>query len=246
MPHSSDRPSKGEENPFHTLFHDIETRFQSSTLDPQKWYILTLACLVASPDPESASHLYTYLTHQPTYTTPTARQALTRRLRETLIKSVPLVGVCKPIEAILSISRLENPNDKDYTFTRENWACDDANHTRGVAWFEKLYAGNAGDTLDMFSAHKDFAWLSTEITYGLYLSDRQVLVDDVDTQLVVLPAIMSQNLRLETHWHIRGTRRLGVAKGDVEVVCDCVRAVAAFFGTRLDRVPAVEDVEPDV
>lgn len=243
MPHPNEPPNK--DNPYNSLFHDLETRFQSSTLDPNKWYILTLACLVASPDPESASHLYTYLTNQARYTAPEARKALTRRLRETLIKSVPLVGVCKPIEAILSISRIENPEDKDYSFTRKNWQCDDANHQRGVDWFEKLYDGNAGDTLDLFSAHRDFAWLSTEITYGLYLSDRQVL-DDLDTQLVVLPGIMCQNLRLETHWHIRGTRRLGVEKGDVEVICDCVRAVAAFFGMKLDKVPSVEDVESDV
>ena len=84
-----------------------------------------------------------------------------------------------------------------------------------------------------------------EITYGLFLSDRQVL-DDVDTQLVVLPGIMSQNLKTETHWHIRGTRRLGVPKEDVQVIWNCVQLVAEFFGTKLNRVPTVDAVEPDV
>lgn len=227
------------------LFQDLETRFGTTALDPTKWYILALACLVASPDPEKADHLYLHLTNQPEYSTPGARQALVRRLREVLIKAVPIVGVCKPIEAILAIAKVERDEDKDYTFTRETWQCDAANHQRGVDWFQKLYSRNSGGTLDLFSAHKDFAWLSTEITYGLYLSDRQVL-DDLDTELVVLPAIMSQNLRLETHWHIRGTRRLGVSSADVKVLCECVRLVAGFFGVKLDRVPSVEEVEADV
>ncbi|OOF93181.1 hypothetical protein ASPCADRAFT_209775 [Aspergillus carbonarius ITEM 5010] len=227
------------------LFRDLEHQFQTTTLPADKWYILAIATLVAGPDPERADQLYLYLTSQPAYSTPSARQALSRRLREALFKSVIIVGVCKPIEAILAISKLESPEDKDYTFTRENWQCDEANHERGTAWLEKLYARNTSNTLDLFAAHKDFAWLSKEITYGLFLSDRSVL-DDLDTQLVVLPAIMSQNLRIETHWHIRGTRRLGVSKEDVKVLWDAVQRVAGFNGTRLDKVPTVEEVEYDV
>jgi hypothetical protein len=65
------------------------------------------------------------------------------------------------------------------------------------------------------------AWLSTEITYGLYLSDHSIL-DAVDTELVVLGGIMMQNLPRETGWHLRGTRRIGVSFEDVEVVQQCV------------------------
>ncbi|KAB8077733.1 hypothetical protein BDV29DRAFT_188445 [Aspergillus leporis] len=210
-----------------------------------KWYILAIATLVASPDPERCDQLYLHLISQKPYSTPQARQALIRRLREALFKSIIIVGVCKPIEAILAISKCEREEDKDYTATRENWACDQANHDRGTAWLEKLYARNAAGTLDSFQAHRDFGWLSTEITYGSFLLDRGVL-DDLDTQLIVLPAIMSQNLRTETHWHIRGTRRLGVGMGDVRVLWECVQRVADFSGVILDKVPTVEEVEMDV
>lgn len=114
-----------------------------------------------------------------------------------------------------------------------------------MGWLQKLYRGNTSGTLDLFAAHKDFSWVSQEITYGLFLSDRQVL-DDLDTQLVVLPAIMSQNLKTETHWHIRGTRRLGVPMEDVKIIWDCVKLVAGFHEVKLNRVPTVEEVEPDV
>jgi hypothetical protein len=230
---------------FSALFAELENRFKATNLGSDKWYILAMSTLAASPDPERADQLYLYLTQQEQYTTSTARQALVRRLREALVKSVPIVGVCKPIEAILAIAEVERDEDKDYTFTREGWQCDQANHERGTGWLQKLYSRNTTGTLDLFSAHRDFSWLSEEITYGLFLSDRMIL-DDLDTQLVVLPGIMSQNLPKETHWHIRGTRRIGVPKEEVEVIWDCVQLVAQFFDVKLHKVPTVEAVEYDV
>jgi hypothetical protein len=228
-----------------SLLKSIESNFQDAGFGDEKWYILAITTLAASNDPELADHLYFYLIEKPQYATPQARQALIRRIREALVKSVSILGVCKPMESILAISRLERDEDKDYSCSRENWKCDANNHVRGVKWMRALYTCNADDTVGLFDAHRDFAWLSLEITYGLYLSDRQVL-DDLDTQLVVLPGIMMQNLKSETHWHIRGTRRIGVSQKDVEMICSCVQSVADFFGISLSKVPTVKDVEYDV
>lgn len=227
------------------LFAAIEQKFAAAGFDPSRWYVLAIAALTASTEPEQAHQVYTYLTSKPEYSSSDARKALVRRLREALVKSISIVGVCKPIESILSIASVEREEDRDFTSTREGWQCDEANHQRGIDWFSKLYKGNSGTTISLFDAHKDFAWISQEITYGFYLSDRKVL-DDLDTQLVVLPGIMIQNLKLETHWHIRGTRRLGVTKEKVEVVWACVKDVADFLEMRVDKVPTVDDVEYDV
>ncbi|KAL3476686.1 hypothetical protein BJX99DRAFT_227535 [Aspergillus californicus] len=227
------------------LFRKIEQAFEAAGFDSSRWYILAIATLTASPQPDQANQLYQYLINKPENTTPDARKEIVRRLREALVKSISIVGVCKPIESILSIAKVERAEDRDSTFTRENWKNDDINHQRAMGWYDKLYARNANSTLGLFDAHKDFAWISTEITYGLYLSDRAVL-DDLDTQLVVLPGIMIQNLALETHWHIRGTRRLGQTKERVQAIWECVNLVAEFHGVKLDKVPGVEEVEYDI
>lgn len=227
------------------LFRDAEARFSRTDLGPDRWYITAIACLAASSDPEACRSLYLHIISKPEYQTPESRQRLVRRLREALFKTIVLVGVCKPIEAILAIREVERPEDRDMSVTREGWQADEANHDRALDWFRQVYTRNATDTIGLFDAHKDFAWVSREITYGLFLSDRQVL-DDVETQLVTLPAIMSQNLRLETHWHIRGTRRIGVSKADTQVVWDAVQAFSAFFGVKLTKVPSVNEVESDV
>ncbi|KAJ4349231.1 hypothetical protein N0V95_004767 [Ascochyta clinopodiicola] len=228
-----------------SLFATLEQSFTSTNLGDSRWYLATLAALVGGTEPEFAEHLYQHLIQQPAYSTPEARQALIRRLRESLVKLTSIIGVCKPLEAILAISKVERPEDRDYSFTREGWTADAANHQRGAQWLGKIYAGNTEDTLALFDAHRDFRWISEEITYGLYLSDRQVL-DDWDTEVLVLAGIMVQNLRLETKWHIRGARRVGMSKEDVAAVMGCVRAVAEVTGVRLSRIPSVEEVEHEV
>ncbi|KAE8365935.1 hypothetical protein BDV27DRAFT_143984 [Aspergillus caelatus] len=174
------------------LFHTIETSFQSTSLGPDSWYLLTIACLSGSPDPELAKELYLYVIQKEENSNPAARQAFVRRIREALVKCVSIVGCCKPIEAIIAISQVEQEEDRDYSLTREDWQCDQANHERGMR------------------------------------------------------CIMIQNLKKETHWHIRGTRRIGVSKEDTQVLWDCIQRVARFFGMRMNKVPTVDEVEYDV
>lgn len=243
MPVTSETPTVDSQ--LKELFENVENKFKSTNLKDGSWYLVAMTCIAASPDPELSAQLYLYLRDQEGFPTPESRQQLVRRLREVLVKSISLIGVCKPIESVVAISKVEREEDRDYSSSREGWQADAANHERAMNWFKKVYTRNAGDTMGIFDAHKDFAWISAEITYGLYLSDRQVL-DDVETQLVVLPAIMMQNLPLESHWHIRGTRRIGVSKEDTQVIWDCVHLIAAYFGVKLHKVPTVDEVEPDV
>ncbi|KMU90701.1 hypothetical protein CIHG_08513 [Coccidioides immitis H538.4] len=240
------------------LFKVIEDKFPSATLGDDRWYLIPIAALPGSGQPEFAIQLYTYLTSKPEYSTPEARQKLVRRLREALVKCVSIIGVCRPLEVIFGISKIERPEDKDYSFsrypscvaysifstlqeenkrdlqltrisTREHWQSGPANHARGKAWLDRIYKHNILSINDALASHKDFAWISYEITYGLYLSDHSV-IDDVETELVVLSGIMIQNLRSETHWHLRGTRRVGVSMEDVEKVHQCIELVAELRG----------------
>ncbi|CAI6227635.1 unnamed protein product [Periconia digitata] len=227
------------------LFTSLEQTFAQTALGSSRWYLVALAALVGGTEPLLADQLYLHLISKPEFQTPATRQALIRRLREALVKLISIIGVCKPIEAILSISKVEREEDRDYTFSRENWKADQANHDRGLDWLQKIYKGNTDDTLALFNAHRDFQWISTEITYGLYLSDRSVL-DDWDTEVVVLAGIAIQNLPLETHWHIRGARRIGFGIEDVKAVLEGVKQAGGFMEVKLNRLPSVEEVEKDV
>ncbi|KAE8444916.1 hypothetical protein EG329_014043 [Mollisiaceae sp. DMI_Dod_QoI] len=227
-----------------TLFESVEEKFPHETLGDDKWYMVVLSALVGV-EPEHAANLYTYLLNKPEFSSPESRQALIRRLREALVKNVSVQGVCKPLEALFSIAKIERPEDKDYSCSRENWQAGSDNRARGEKWLNTIYQSNLSTATDQFVAHKDFDFISREITYGFYLSDHSIL-GPIETELVTLSGIMIQNLPLETAWHLRGSRRVGISKEDVELVHQCVEMVAAFGGTKLNRIPRVADVEHEV
>lgn len=114
-----------------------------------------------------------------------------------------------------------------------------------MAWLTRLYAQNTTALFDPFQRDRDFGFRVADIAYDLHFSDHNIL-DDMDTEMVVLPAVMGQNLPRKSYWHIRGTRRLGISKKVVEMVCNCVHEVSRFCGVSLDRVPAVDIVEDEL
>ncbi|OCK80492.1 hypothetical protein K432DRAFT_393012 [Lepidopterella palustris CBS 459.81] len=227
------------------LFTNLTQTFPSQSLGDDKWYLIALAALTGAGKPELAPDLYLHLISQPSYSTSSSRQALTRRLRETLVKCVAIYGVCRPLEAIFAIDSVQREEDKDYSFSRENWQCDAANYERGTAWLGRIYTHNMAPIDEKFKAQKDFGWISRNITYGLYLSDHSIL-NDIETELVVLAGIMIQNLKNETAWHLRGSRRVGISNENVEKVHQCIELIADFAGVKLDKVPRVADVEHEV
>ncbi|KAK6334579.1 hypothetical protein TWF718_010036 [Orbilia javanica] len=94
-------------------------------------------------------------------------------------------------------------------------------------------------------AHKDFAWITYNITYGLYLSDHTIL-DPFETEVVVLCGILIQNLESVTTFHLRGARRLGMTLEDVEGLHVCCEKIAKFCHVPVDKVLRVADIEHEV
>ena len=86
---------------------------RKSTLTLQTAY--QISALAGSNQAEHAADLYTYLVSKPQYATSDARKALVRRLRETLVKDVIIVGVPKALEAVFAIAKVERAADKDYS-----------------------------------------------------------------------------------------------------------------------------------
>jgi hypothetical protein len=110
---------------------------------------------------------------------------------------------------------------------REKWQAGPENLERGEKWLKTIYSGNLAASTDPLKAHRDFDFISRQITYGFYLSDHSIL-DPLATELVTLAGIMIQDLPLETAWHLRGTRRVGVSMEDVELLQQCVSELQAY------------------
>jgi hypothetical protein len=228
-----------------SLLNRIESEFPSATLGQERWFLVVLSTLTAAGKPALAADLYQHLITLAQYQSHEARKELMKRLREALVKLVSIVGVCKPLEAVMCIDVVTSPEDKEKSCSREDWACDETNHERGTNWLIKLYGENIKPIDEMFDSHRDFGWISREITYGLYLSDHRIL-DGVETELVVLSGILAQDLPKMVGWHLRACRRIGITMEDCETIQKCIEICLEFAGVKLGPMPRVKDIEHEV
>jgi hypothetical protein len=89
------------------------------------------------------------------------------------------------------------------------------------------------------------AFISTEISYGLFLADHSI-INLVESELVILPAIMCQNLPGPTLWHLRGYLRAGVSAVDTERIQQCIEMIARYAERPIDKIGRVEDVKEEL
>ncbi|KAF2113007.1 hypothetical protein BDV96DRAFT_148824 [Lophiotrema nucula] len=227
------------------LCNKVQQEFPTPTIGEEKWFLLILSALTSAGKPGLAADFYLHLIEQPQYSSFQARQQLMRRLREALVKAVSIIGVCRPLEAIMCIDAVTAEGDKERTCSREGWRADDENHRRGTDWLMKLYGDNLKQIDEIFNNQRDFGWISREITYGLYLSDHTIL-DGAETELVVLSGIMAQDLPKMVGWHLRACRRIGFSMEDCEAIQRCIELCIEFAGVHLGPMPKVKDIEHEV
>ncbi|KAI4912750.1 hypothetical protein J4E90_006156 [Alternaria incomplexa] len=225
------------------LFREIEARFPERWRK-DGWYLSTTAALIASGQPGLIGPLYNYIISKPSYQTSAERQRLVRRMREAMIKCIILNGIPVVMEAFVSLAKQEQPEDQDHSFTRKDWKADEANHKRGLEVLETLYGDENERIWASFGSHKDIPWLSTDISYGLFLADHNTL-DIIESELVILPAIMCQGLVPSTKWHLRGCLRVGCTREEVECIQQVIEHVAETCGKELKGLPRVSDIPTD-
>jgi hypothetical protein len=180
------------------LFLSMETKFRSFHVLNDKWYFTALGSLATTSEAHLADQLCLYLVSQPEYSTAPARQASIRRMREVLFKNIALLGLPKPTEALIAISRMRAEDGVDLSFSREGWRYEEGNHARGMAWLRTIYAHSSVALFDLFKRHRDFGFWVGEIAYGLHLSGRSI-PSNLETEMAVLPAVMGQDLPRVTY-----------------------------------------------
>jgi hypothetical protein len=109
-----------------------------------------------------------------------------------------------------------------------------------------IYQQHFNSIFSAWGAHTPaFAWLSTYVVYGLFLSDFETL-DVVETEMIVLACMLCQGLNGPSTWHLRGLRRLGIGSEDTEGMCEGVKMVVEWAGwgsSNVEGWPRVQDVE---
>ncbi|KAH7044598.1 hypothetical protein B0J12DRAFT_742413 [Macrophomina phaseolina] len=106
-------------------------------------------------------------------------------------------------------------------------------HARGAAHVRTLYRQHLPAIMATWGSHEaDFRWLEESVIYGVFLSNHTVL-SDLETSLVTASGIMVQGLKGPSLWHLRGLRRLGASRADVEAVVRVVAECVKWAGGRV-------------
>ncbi|KAF2096334.1 hypothetical protein NA57DRAFT_58254 [Rhizodiscina lignyota] len=210
-----------------SLLQSFEEQFPQKWHN-DKWYLAAIGALIGCNKAALCGDLYSYLLEKPEYATPEQRKALMRRMREAMVKCIIINGIPVVMTAVL-----------------EAWRPDEAHETRALDMLNFLYQDDFQKIMDRFHAHRDVEWISTNISYGFFLSDLSTL-SMLETELVVMPAILCQNLPGPTLWHLRCCVRVGISREDVEKMHQCIEAIAKFANRPVDQVGRVKDVQDDM
>ena len=117
---------------------------------------------------------------------------------------------------------------------------------RGYDFMKVLYRHNLEAIMSTWGSYQhDFEWLQKRVIYGLFLADHSIL-NTVETELVIMSAIMAQGLRAPSFWHVRGLRRLGIGLDVVERVCEVIRTCGEWCGKDTKDWVRAHEVEAEV
>lgn len=145
------------------------------------------------------------------------RKKMVARMREALVKLVVISGIPSVMVAVGSLAQVLKEGDRDESTTRVGWQVSGENEKKGKETIEKLYGSDAKGVSESFKSFQDFEWISSNITYGLFLADHRIL-DIKETALVTLPAVLATGLQGPSFRNLKAALRLGFSAEEVESV----------------------------
>jgi alkylhydroperoxidase/carboxymuconolactone decarboxylase family protein YurZ len=90
-----------------------------------------------------------------------------------------------------------------------------------MAGLRRVYRSNLDNIFERFGPElAELQWLSTKVTYGLFLSPTSEDTPSEpltfpETEIIVLSSLAAQGAARETLWHLRGCLRAGFSAEDV-------------------------------
>ncbi|GAA5840646.1 hypothetical protein JCM11251_004175 [Rhodosporidiobolus azoricus] len=194
------------------------------------------------------------------------RRATVALIKESLVKSACLVGVPRPIEALLELRGEVDDDDWSNRFVRkeldEPGATIERRKEAGLAGIAKVYQRDIDGIFDRMhqAGLDDLRLLSQSTTYGTFLtpfspaapSSSSPTPDPFLTHpssprlfsLLTLSCLLPLRTAREIAWHLRGALRTGWTRDDVEALQRAVESVAEACGVDGigEGMPRVKDV----
>ncbi|KAI8356094.1 AhpD-like protein [Choanephora cucurbitarum] len=156
------------------------------------------------------------------------------RLREAILKSFVIIGFPKTINTLQELARVTSEDVKKLLPKeplRKDASWDDVQNERerGRKLFSKIYDRHTDKVIsNMHNGYPDLAQTALHHLYGHVISETSVL-SAKETSLVLVAALMAQNVPLQLVGHVHGAIHNGATDNEINRVKSIVTGLADYY-----------------
>ncbi|KAI8348309.1 AhpD-like protein [Blakeslea trispora] len=210
-------------------------------------YLAAAVVINSVNQPKDIQHVYSIISTRIAQTTNSSEQKTqllsnaTLRLREAILKSFVIIGFPKAINTLQELARV-TPEEvkellpKDPIRKDSSWTDIQNERERGRALFSKIYDRHTDKVIDnMHNGYPDLAQTALHQLYGHVLSETAIL-SAKETSLVLIAALMVQNVPLQLVGHVHGAIHNGATHDDIKRIQSIVTALANYYKCPIARL----------
>lgn len=190
--------------------------------------------------------LYAYLCSSQ-YTTPRAKIQLSDRLKDGLVKQTQLSGLPRVLASVGALATAEEAaSTPASSFHWTDLVVTPEIRARGMDLLRRMYGGMSaedlkGVTTNLGMHKEDLDALATGLAYGLFWSDNRVL-GPVETELVVVCAVLVDGVRLAQTMHCKGIMGLGLSRDSLRTVVSVVKELVEKLGRSSEGWISIDEI----
>ncbi|KAI0168120.1 AhpD-like protein [Pestalotiopsis sp. NC0098] len=224
----------------------LSTLRNHPVLPQHSWYIIAASALTILNRPDEIAKVYSFAIEHGSHgaeaaPSPEDRLAISRRIREALIKTSAVGGLPKTINALLSLKQvtpaelIDEPGSSSSPTGRLGDIHDVPSSEileRGRVFFDKIYGKIAKHVMGQMdrSGTEDLGLLA-RLEYGHVLSNTRVL-SPTETSFVLIAGLIPQDVNPQLKGHLRGALNGGATVEQVRAVREVTMMISHATGMK--------------
>ncbi|CAO3624135.1 unnamed protein product [Cunninghamella blakesleeana] len=217
--------------------------YKNTDINKESWYLVASVIMTTLNQPQDISQVY----YQVVQTTSTfgnneeAHKAFVLRIKEGILKSSPIIGIPKVINALKefhSTIPVAIQEQLPTTSSRkvENWEDIVHQHERGKELFNRIYGRYANKVQSsLHDSYPDLAQVCDNV-YGNILSHSEI-IHPLDTSFILMASLMVQNLPSQLKGHYIGAMHNGATKEQFLLLQSIVEKMCSYYNTTFLPLP---------
>ncbi|CAO3609052.1 unnamed protein product [Cunninghamella echinulata] len=215
----------------------------NSDINKESWYLVVAVIMTTLNQPKNLSQLY----HQVIQTTSTLQTneeehtAFVLRMKEGLLKSSPIIGIPKVINALSTFhsilpDHIKGQLPKTTSRTIESWDDIINQQERGQALFQRIYDRHSQKLQSSLQASYPDLALVCDNTYASILSHSSI-INSLDTSFILITALMIQQLPAQLKGHYYGSIHHGATQQQFISLQSIIEKLCNYYNAPFDPLP---------